>query len=151
MLRYVDNPNGSLDDIAGVSNEAGNVVGLMPHPERASETILGSDDGAVLLRSLLAAVARRARRQLAEPRLTPARLSTSAETPSSRHDAYSMPLRSLYAFATFTKSASSAVRSVVGVHPGELGLEVASLLHELEPLERRRRRRAPCRSRRAAS
>jgi len=37
-----------------VSNEAGNVVGLMPHPERASESILGSDDGAVLLRALLA-------------------------------------------------------------------------------------------------
>ncbi len=36
VLRYVDNPNGSLDDIAGISNEAGNVVGLMPHPERAS-------------------------------------------------------------------------------------------------------------------
>ena len=49
------NPNGSLDDIAGVSNEAGNVVGLMPHPERASEMLLGTDDGAVLLRALLAA------------------------------------------------------------------------------------------------
>ncbi|GMU78560.1 MAG: phosphoribosylformylglycinamidine synthase subunit PurQ [Acidimicrobiia bacterium] len=54
VLRYVGNPNGSLDDIAGVSNEAGNVVGLMPHPERASEMILGSDDGAQLLRALLA-------------------------------------------------------------------------------------------------
>ena len=55
VLRYAVNPNGSLDDIAGVSNEAGNVVGLMPHPERASEMLLGSDDGAVLLRALLAA------------------------------------------------------------------------------------------------
>jgi phosphoribosylformylglycinamidine synthase len=55
VLRYVENPNGSLDDIAGVSNEAGNVVGLMPHPERAAEAILGSADGAVLLRALLAA------------------------------------------------------------------------------------------------
>jgi phosphoribosylformylglycinamidine synthase subunit PurQ / glutaminase len=55
VLRYVDNPNGSVDDIAGVANVAGNVVGLMPHPERASESILGSDDGAVLLRALLAA------------------------------------------------------------------------------------------------
>jgi phosphoribosylformylglycinamidine synthase len=54
VLRYVDNPNGSLDDIAGICNEAGNVVGLMPHPERATEAILGSDDGVVLLRSLLA-------------------------------------------------------------------------------------------------
>jgi phosphoribosylformylglycinamidine synthase len=55
VLRYVDNPNGSLDDIAGICNEAGNVVGLMPHPERAIEAILGSDDGVVLLRSLLSA------------------------------------------------------------------------------------------------
>jgi phosphoribosylformylglycinamidine synthase subunit PurQ / glutaminase len=53
VLRYVDNPNGSLDDIAGVTNEAGNVVGLMPHPERAVEAVLGSEDGAPLLRSLL--------------------------------------------------------------------------------------------------
>jgi phosphoribosylformylglycinamidine synthase len=59
VARYVDNPNGSLDDIAGISNEAGNVVGLMPHPERAVETMLGSDDGAVLLRSLLGAAADR--------------------------------------------------------------------------------------------
>jgi phosphoribosylformylglycinamidine synthase len=55
VVRYVDNPNGSLDDIAGVCNEARNVVGLMPHPERASDAILGSADGVVLLRSLLAA------------------------------------------------------------------------------------------------
>jgi phosphoribosylformylglycinamidine synthase len=62
VVRYVDNPNGSLDDIAGIANEGGNVVGLMPHPERASDTILGSADGLVLLRSLLdAAVSRRAR------------------------------------------------------------------------------------------
>ena len=55
VLRYVVNPNGSLDDIAGICNEAGNVVGLMPHPERASDPILGSDDGVVLLRALLSA------------------------------------------------------------------------------------------------
>jgi phosphoribosylformylglycinamidine synthase len=55
VLRYVDNPNGSLDDIAGICNEAGNVVGLMPHPERASDPLLGSTDGLVLLRALLAA------------------------------------------------------------------------------------------------
>ena len=54
VVRYVDNPNGSLDDIAGISNEAGNVVGLMPHPERASDALLGSADGVVLLESLLA-------------------------------------------------------------------------------------------------
>ena len=53
VLRYVDNPNGSVDDIAGVCNEGRNVVGLMPHPERASHPLLGSTDGAVLLRSLL--------------------------------------------------------------------------------------------------
>jgi len=53
VLRYVRNPNGSLDDIAGICNEGRNVVGLMPHPERASEAILGSTDGAVLLSSLL--------------------------------------------------------------------------------------------------
>jgi phosphoribosylformylglycinamidine synthase subunit PurQ / glutaminase len=55
VLRYVHNPNGSLDDIAGIANQSGNVVGLMPHPERASDPLLGSDDGVVLLRSLLAA------------------------------------------------------------------------------------------------
>ena len=60
VLRYVHNPNGSLDDIAGVCNEARNVVGLMPHPERASEEMLGSADGAVMLRSLLAAADRAA-------------------------------------------------------------------------------------------
>jgi len=55
VVRYVDNPNGSLDDIAGICNEGRNVVGLMPHPERASDPLLGSDDGVVMLRSLLAA------------------------------------------------------------------------------------------------
>jgi phosphoribosylformylglycinamidine synthase len=61
VLRYVHNPNGALDDIAGISDERGNVVGLMPHPERASELVLGSADGVVLLQSLLdAAVARSA-------------------------------------------------------------------------------------------
>jgi phosphoribosylformylglycinamidine synthase len=57
VLRYVGNPNGSIDDIAGVCNEARNVVGLMPHPERACNELLGSTDGAVLIRSLLAAAA----------------------------------------------------------------------------------------------
>ncbi|HEY3834832.1 MAG TPA: phosphoribosylformylglycinamidine synthase subunit PurQ, partial [Acidimicrobiia bacterium] len=59
VLRYVDNPNGSVDAIAGICNETGNVVGLMPHPERASETILGSADGVVLLESVLAAATAR--------------------------------------------------------------------------------------------
>lgn len=55
VLRYVDNPNGSIDDIAGVCNEGRNVVGLMPHPERAADPLLGSEDGAVLLAAFLAA------------------------------------------------------------------------------------------------
>ena len=45
VLRYVDNPNGSVDDIAGVCSAGRNVVGLMPHPERACDPLLGSDDG----------------------------------------------------------------------------------------------------------
>ncbi len=59
VLRYAENPNGSLDAIAGIANEAGNVVGLMPHPERASSALLGSQDGLVLLRSLVAAASAR--------------------------------------------------------------------------------------------
>jgi phosphoribosylformylglycinamidine synthase subunit PurQ / glutaminase len=54
VLRYVNNPNGSVDDIAGITNAAGNVVGLMPHPERASDPLLGSSDGRILLAALLA-------------------------------------------------------------------------------------------------
>ena len=65
LFRYVDatgaqagpsdpgNPNGSLRAIAGVLNAVGNVAGLMPHPERAAEAILGSDDGMGLIRSLV--------------------------------------------------------------------------------------------------
>ena len=55
VLRYTDNPNGSLADIAGITNAAGNVVGLMPHPERASDPLLGSVDGQVLLSAFLGA------------------------------------------------------------------------------------------------
>lgn len=55
VLRYVDNPNGSMGDIAGICNESRNVVGLMPHPERACHELLGSTDGRPLLSSLLAA------------------------------------------------------------------------------------------------
>jgi phosphoribosylformylglycinamidine synthase len=55
VFRYVENPNGSLDDIAGISNAHGNVVGLMPHPERACSTLLGSTDGLVLLQALVGA------------------------------------------------------------------------------------------------
>ena len=73
LFRYVDdagrtagaddrqsNPNGSLRAIAGVLNAAGNVAGLMPHPERASESILGSDDGRPILRSLVESASRAA-------------------------------------------------------------------------------------------
>ncbi|MDP8988160.1 MAG: phosphoribosylformylglycinamidine synthase subunit PurQ [Actinomycetota bacterium] len=55
VLRYVDNPNGSVDDIAGICSARRNVVGLMPHPERACDPLLGSTDGMPLLRSFLAA------------------------------------------------------------------------------------------------
>jgi phosphoribosylformylglycinamidine synthase I len=53
LLRYVDNPNGSLESVAGLCNENGNVFGLMPHPERACDAVLGSEDGQVILRSML--------------------------------------------------------------------------------------------------
>ena len=56
VLRYVDNPNGSVDDIAGVCNEGRNVVGLMPHPERACHELLGGTDGVALIQGLLGAV-----------------------------------------------------------------------------------------------
>jgi phosphoribosylformylglycinamidine synthase len=55
VFRYVDNPNGSMGDIAGVCNRQRNVVGLMPHPERASHELLGSVDGQGILTSVLAA------------------------------------------------------------------------------------------------
>ena len=54
VFRYVQNPNGSVDDIAGICSADGNVVGLMPHPERALSELLGSADGLPLLRSLVA-------------------------------------------------------------------------------------------------
>jgi phosphoribosylformylglycinamidine synthase len=53
VLSYASNPNGSSRSIAGIANRAGNVVGIMPHPERASDELLGSTDGQVLLASLL--------------------------------------------------------------------------------------------------
>jgi phosphoribosylformylglycinamidine synthase len=53
VVRYRGDPNGSGDRAAAVANEAGNVVGIMPHPERASDPLLGSTDGQVFLRSLL--------------------------------------------------------------------------------------------------
>jgi len=52
-LSYVDNPNGSLNNIAGITNIKGNVLGMMPHPERASKKLLGSDDGLIIFNSIL--------------------------------------------------------------------------------------------------
>jgi phosphoribosylformylglycinamidine synthase len=62
VLRYApgENPNGSVDDVAGVVNEAGNVMGLMPHPEHAVEELIGSTDGALILGSLVESAQRRA-------------------------------------------------------------------------------------------
>jgi phosphoribosylformylglycinamidine synthase I len=57
VLRYLENPNGSVGDIAGICSPSGTVVGIMPHPERATDPLLGSDDGTRLLESLLAAAA----------------------------------------------------------------------------------------------
>ena len=57
VLRYTDNPNGSIDDIAAVCSPGRNVVGLMPHPERASSALLGSADGLPLLESLVKSAA----------------------------------------------------------------------------------------------
>jgi phosphoribosylformylglycinamidine synthase subunit PurQ / glutaminase len=60
VLRYRERCNGSVDDIAGVCNAAGNVMGLMPHPEHAVDPLLGSADGALLLASLVEAARTRA-------------------------------------------------------------------------------------------
>jgi len=65
VFRYCDaegkstpesNPNGSLDNIAGIRNAAGNVLGLMPHPERCAEEVLGNEDGKLLFLSMIEAV-----------------------------------------------------------------------------------------------
>jgi len=74
LWRYVDgkgeptekaNPNGSLDNIAGICNEARNVAGLMPHPERASEGILGCADGRLIFESVIHALTHRLEEQVA--------------------------------------------------------------------------------------
>ena len=70
ILRYVDengdptesgNPNGSIENIAGICNEAGNVLGLMPHPERACDDLLGSKDGMVIFESIIGSIRSRQR------------------------------------------------------------------------------------------
>jgi phosphoribosylformylglycinamidine synthase I len=84
VFRYCDpegrvteaaNPNGSLHNIAGLANEAGNVLGLMPHPERASEALLGGEDGRVIFESLILGLSGR----------KPAPLPTGSKK-ASRHD-----------------------------------------------------------------
>jgi phosphoribosylformylglycinamidine synthase I len=57
VFRYIDNPNGSARSIAGILNEQRNVLGMMPHPERATEPLMGSSDGLLVLRSMLGALA----------------------------------------------------------------------------------------------
>ena len=56
------NPNGSVENIAGICNETGNVLGMMPHPERCMEPAMGSTDGLALFRSLLASACERVQR-----------------------------------------------------------------------------------------
>jgi phosphoribosylformylglycinamidine synthase len=60
VLRYEENPNGSVAAIAGVANAAGTIFGLMPHPEHAVDPLLGSPDGALILASLVDAARVRA-------------------------------------------------------------------------------------------
>lgn len=52
-FKYVDNPNGAREDIAGICNKEGNVLGLMPHPERASEAVLGGEDGRKMFEAMI--------------------------------------------------------------------------------------------------
>jgi phosphoribosylformylglycinamidine synthase len=56
LFRYLDNPNGSLGDIAGILNRERNVMGMMPHPERASDPLMGSTDGLTIFHSVLQSV-----------------------------------------------------------------------------------------------
>lgn len=53
VFRYIDNPNGARNGVAGVINDQGNILGMMPHPERASETVVGSTEGLFIFESLL--------------------------------------------------------------------------------------------------
>jgi len=56
-FRYIDNPNGSIHDIAGIVNKGRNVLGMMPHPDRSSEQVLGSTDGKLIFESMVNALA----------------------------------------------------------------------------------------------
>ena len=137
VVRYVDNPNGSLDDIAGICNEAGNVVGLMPHPERASDVLLGSADGVVLLESLLAAAGAVGRPGSDAESGTPRdpgllqHVGGHAElAPRGVRDALALRVlrRRLHERALERREVD------LGAHRLELVLQVDALLHELELL-----------------
>jgi len=56
LFRYIDNPNGSVRDIAGVLNRERNVMGMMPHPERAADPLMGSTDGLIVFKSMVSAL-----------------------------------------------------------------------------------------------
>lgn len=56
-FRYLDNPNGSLREIAGILNRERNILGMMPHPERASDALMGSQDGLVIFQSMVSSLA----------------------------------------------------------------------------------------------
>ena len=153
VVRYVDNPNGSLDDIAGICNAGRNVVGLMPHPERASDPILGSADGVVLLRSLLAAAVPTLRAMAAVER------STRSATPTSRAerlaivaDTFAAPTRALLARSAADARRATCSTSAAG--PGTRPRCCATALpaSRRSPGSTRRRRwsteaRARCRTR----
>ena len=137
VVRYVDNPNGSLDDIAGISNEAGNVVGLMPHPERASDALLGSADGVVLLdrcsRRRRHGSDRAGSRTPRDAGLLQ-HVGRHAElAPRGVGDALALRVlrRRLHEGGLERRQVD------LGAHRLELLLEVHALLHELELLERR--------------
>lgn len=53
IFQYQDNPNGSLEDIAGITNQTGNVLGMMPHPERATSTLFGNEAGLAIFQSII--------------------------------------------------------------------------------------------------
>jgi phosphoribosylformylglycinamidine synthase len=58
VLQYIRNPNGSIGSIAGILNESRNVMGMMPHPERAADPLMGGRDGLVILESLVTSFVR---------------------------------------------------------------------------------------------
>ena len=124
VLRYVENPNGSVDDIAGVCNEGRNVVGLMPHPERACHELLGSTDGAALLLGGSGRACGRPRRSTIHVRAPIAPPSTAAGPPRPRADRRRVRPR----------SPGSSGRAAQPPRAGDvLGDVVGALLLQVEP------------------